>query len=304
MALPRLRISDQTELSSTPGSVVVTDAANKQYYLVPGSNGQVLTIASGVPAWSSSAGSSFTISDNTTTQSIASGDTLKFLTGNGLTAVVSATDTVTHTAKLSTDSGNDITFGTDGGLYLSKDALVTGASWSDATNTLTLTFDGGTTVDVSITDTASVFLADFVISDGTTTDTVNNHETVTFNGDTMIKATVSANAVKYEIDNTGSSSGQVITTDGTTDSWGYAKERQARNEFTPASGGNTVTLTNTPIARPSSTVVRSVALYLNGMLVPSTEYTIVGTTVTFTSYTFGSSTGGAGTDTIEAIYIY
>lgn len=49
--MPRERIGLQHELSTTPGSVVVTDVTNAQFYLTPGAAGQVLTIVGGVPAW-------------------------------------------------------------------------------------------------------------------------------------------------------------------------------------------------------------------------------------------------------------
>ena len=168
-------------------------------------------IYSGIP----SGAALFTVSDGTNTQSIATGDTLTVTAGNGLTATVSATDLLTLVAKLSTDAGNDITFGSDGGLYLSKDSLLTNVTWNDATNNLVLTFDNGSTVNVPIVDNVSTFLMDLVISDGTTTDTVNNHETITFAGQDKLKATVTNNTVTYDLDTTGATAWQALSFDGT-----------------------------------------------------------------------------------------
>ncbi len=116
----------------------------------------------------------FTFTDGTTTQTISGGDTLTITSGNGITATVSATDVLTIAAKLSADAGNDITIGTDGGLFLSKDSLLTNVAWNDATNNLVLTFDNGSTVNVPIVDIVSSFLMDLTISDWITTYVVNN----------------------------------------------------------------------------------------------------------------------------------
>ncbi len=42
---------NQLEYSTTPGSIIVTDATNEQVFVVPGSEGQILGIQSGVPAY-------------------------------------------------------------------------------------------------------------------------------------------------------------------------------------------------------------------------------------------------------------
>lgn len=48
----RINIQKQIELSSTEGSLPVTDSNNEQYYLPPGSENDVLSIIGGVPTWS------------------------------------------------------------------------------------------------------------------------------------------------------------------------------------------------------------------------------------------------------------
>lgn len=47
----RIRLNKQIEMSQNPGYIVVTDSLNEPNYVAPGSNGQVLTIVSGVPAY-------------------------------------------------------------------------------------------------------------------------------------------------------------------------------------------------------------------------------------------------------------
>jgi hypothetical protein len=51
MAGIRARIGKQLELSTTPRSIVVTDAINEQQYLAPGANETLLQIVSGVPTY-------------------------------------------------------------------------------------------------------------------------------------------------------------------------------------------------------------------------------------------------------------
>ena len=87
---------------------------------------------------------------------------------------------MTITSKLSTDANNDLAIGTDGGLFVGVDNLLTGATWDDTTNNLVLAFETGADVNVPIIDNVGTFLMDITISDGTATDVVNNHETLVF----------------------------------------------------------------------------------------------------------------------------
>lgn len=51
MSETRLRISKQLELSTTPGSIIMTDSSNESVYLAPGTNGQVIKIVAGTPTY-------------------------------------------------------------------------------------------------------------------------------------------------------------------------------------------------------------------------------------------------------------
>ncbi len=269
-------ISTQLEKSANPGSIIVTDSNNKQKYIAPGSNGYILTSngPGNEPTWQSSTlNSSFTITDGTTSQVVNSGDTLTITSGNGITATVSATDILTLLVKISTDANNDITIGTDGGIYLSKNNLLTNVTWNDATNNLVLTFDSGATVNVPIVDNVANFLFDLSISDGVTTDVVNNHETITFNGTNGLRPTVSSNQVSYGL-------------------------RIQRDSFLGLTSGTTVTLTQTPLE--ILFVSRNGQIKLPGV---GNDYTISGTTITF-STSFGPSVGGAGSENIQVNYTY
>ena len=140
------------------------------------------------------------ITDGTTTQVINPGDTVTYADSSSVNLTVSATDTVTAAVKISAAAGNDLTVNADG-LYLSKDNLVTGASWSDTTNTLTLTFDSGATAAVPIMDLVGTFLADFTVAGNTgTPDLVNNHETLNIVGaaNSGITTAVSANTITID----------------------------------------------------------------------------------------------------------
>lgn len=145
-------------------------------------------------------GGTFNITDGVTTQVIEDGNTITFTAGNGTTVTVSATDVVTIAAKLSTDAGNELSIGTDGGLFVNNN-LLTGAAWDDATNSLVLTFETGN-VSVPIVDVLSTFLSDFTIAGDTGTDLVNNHETLTIVGatDSGITTAVTANKVTIDFD--------------------------------------------------------------------------------------------------------
>lgn len=254
MAENRIRIQKQLEKSVSPFSLIRTNASNEAEYVA-------------------TSALAFSLTDGITTEAIAPGDTLTVSTQNGLTAVVSATDLLTLGIQVSADANNDLTFGTDGKLYLSKNDLITGVAWDDATNKLVLTFDSGATVDVPIVDAISSWLFDFTISDGTVTDVVNNHETLVFVGTGGLKATVSPNQVSYGLQS------QVDT-------------------FLGLTSGSTVTLTQTPL-----TVLSVSRNGLDQIAGATEDYTIAGTVITF-NIGFGSSPGGAGVENIKVMYTY
>jgi len=110
------------------------------------------------------------------------------------TMVQAATGIITYTNEagatstavtVSTDAGNNITAGADGGAFFNAPPVLTGGSYDDVTNTLNLVLntDGTTsTVAVPILDAVGAFLADFTVTGDTGTDLVNNHETLNFEG--------------------------------------------------------------------------------------------------------------------------
>lgn len=56
MAINRLRIGKQFELSAVAGSIISTDGTLEPYYLSPGTNGHVLTVVAGVPTYAAPVG--------------------------------------------------------------------------------------------------------------------------------------------------------------------------------------------------------------------------------------------------------
>jgi len=267
----RIRIGKQTELSATPYSIIRTGATNEQEYVAPGANGSVLTIAAGIPTWATLPSSTFTITDGVTPQSITGGDTLTFAAGSGVNVVVSATDTVTYSSKLSTDAGNAIVFGGDGGIYVPQAQLLTNATWTDATNTLTLTFANGSTVAVPIVDVVGAFLADFTITGDTGTDLVNNHESVAFVGGAGVTTAVTGNTVTFSID-------------------------LEKEVFVGLNTGSTVTLAATPLTLEG--VYRNGLEQIEGA---GEDFTIAGAVITFAD-PFANSGGGAGDEKVVVKY--
>jgi hypothetical protein len=277
MATNRLRISKQLELSASPYSIIRTGAGNEPAYLAPGADGSVLTVVGGIPQYAAlPAGSSFTITDGTTPQVISAGDTLTFAAGNGAAVVVSSPDTVTFTARLSTDADNALVFGGDGGLYVPEAQLVTGATWDDATNTLTITFANGSTVDVPIVDAINTFLSDWNIQADTGSGFIENHGLLSVVG----------------------TPGQIITDydAGTlTISLGFAEQQQV---FTNLTSGTTVTLSSTPASGSILEVYRNGVAQIIGA---GNDFTLAGAVLTF-AVAFGNSPGGSGGENVLVRY--
>lgn len=59
--MSKIRINSELENSVTPGSIIVTDNSNEAIYVAPGSNGQVLTVVSGIPQYATPASGSGTL---------------------------------------------------------------------------------------------------------------------------------------------------------------------------------------------------------------------------------------------------
>lgn len=64
----------------------------------------------------------FSIFDGVTSDAITNNSTLNFLSGDGANVAITASDTLTFSAKISTDADNNLSFGSDGGLFLDVSA--------------------------------------------------------------------------------------------------------------------------------------------------------------------------------------
>lgn len=151
--ITRLRLAKQLQLSTTPGSLPVTDGSNEQQYLVPGSNGDVLTIVAGVPAYAAPTGgfTGLTLDASTgTPEPIADGDTLTFLGGSGIATNVLPTDTVSigidYTDAISADGGNTLAVGGDGKFFVPAGAF---SLTLDADSGVAETLSNGDTLDIA-----------------------------------------------------------------------------------------------------------------------------------------------------------
>lgn len=111
---------------------------------------------------------------DTVLANVVSTDALQLLTvGTDGGALLKATDLI------STDTGNDLTVGTDDKLLLIT-KVVSGAVWDDSSNTIVITFDDGSTINVPIVDSISNFITSHDFTDGTTTFSLDNSGVVTF----------------------------------------------------------------------------------------------------------------------------
>jgi hypothetical protein len=135
-----IKLLEDTDNGNHNVSLKAPASISANYSLVlpngTGSDGQVLkTDGSGNLSWvnQTSGYSGFSISDGTTTESIASGNTITFTGGNGIDAVVSATDTLTISADLKAN----------GGIVIESTELAVDLGASSITGTLAVS-DGGT----------------------------------------------------------------------------------------------------------------------------------------------------------------
>lgn len=178
---------------------------------------------------------------------------------------------------LSGDANNNLSVGSDGGLFYDAPAVLTWAAWDDATNTLNLTLntDGATsTVAVPIVDTVAAFIHSYTLAGDTGTDqTITNSDTITLAGWTGLQSVGSAtDTITFNITQSEESF------DVTSATW------------------STVTLA----ATPDGTLPLNV--YRNGVKQDVTDdYTIAGTTITFVT-AFGSSTWGTDAEKITVVY--
>ena len=135
-----IKLLEDTDNGNHNVSLKAPAAISSNYSLVlpdgTGSDGQVLkTDGSGNLAWvnQTSGYSGFSITDGSTTETIASGNTITFTGGDGIGAVVSATDTLTISADLKAN----------GGVVIESSELAVDLGASSITGTLAIA-DGGT----------------------------------------------------------------------------------------------------------------------------------------------------------------
>lgn len=139
-----ITVSDGTfvDLTATPDPITTTGSITAD--LSATGTADATTFLRGDNTWATPAGGSWSITDGTTTQTIAGGDTLTVNDGNGITAVVSATDT--------------LTLGTDGVL---QDLNTLGAAAADgefivATGPGAFTYESGATARTSLGISATI----------------------------------------------------------------------------------------------------------------------------------------------------
>ena len=101
--------------------------------------------------------------------------------------------------------------------------------------------------------------------------------------------------------NTAGTNGQVLTTDGTgTATWttvNTASVREVANEFTATTNQTSFTLTQTP------SVNSRVKMFINGVRISNTAYTVSGTTLTYIPANNGNNSLSSG-DRIQFDYYY
>jgi hypothetical protein len=90
----------------------------------------------------------------------------------------------------------------------------------------------------------------------------------------ITSGTLTANTVTYP--NAHGTAGQVLTTAGSGNlSWGWAAIREVADQFSATAGQPSFPLTQTPAANSK------VKMYINGLRISNTAYSISGTTLTY-----------------------
>jgi hypothetical protein len=121
----------------------------------------------------------------------------------------------------------------------------------------------------------------------------------TFSNNVVVSGTLTAGAVTYP--GTHGTNGQVLTTSGTgTLTWSTSSSalvREVANEFTATVGQTSFTLTQTP------SVNSRVKMYINGIRISNSAYSISGTTVTYVPANNGNNALSSG-DRIQFDYYY
>jgi hypothetical protein len=114
---------NQLEYSTSPGSIIVTDATNEQVFVVPGTEGQILGIQSGVPTWVTETTTFNFVGQTGTTETVDHGDTITFSSSNLIKTTSAATrvldiqiDTTGATnGQVPTFNGTEVAWANGGG---------------------------------------------------------------------------------------------------------------------------------------------------------------------------------------------
>lgn len=285
--MSRKRIGLQLEKSVTAGSLVKTNVSNEQEYFAPGTNGQLLTVVSGVPTWQTiSFPSEFEqFANHAGRPATGAVDVIYYSTSENVFSIWNGTAYVAvPTSPSISFAGNSGTAQTiASGATLSILASLGFTTVASATGNITVTPPAGVTTGnvmtwsgtawASATPASSSFT---LAGDSGTAQTVTGGSTLTIKG-----ATASGISVAMSATNTATISFNKV-----------------RNTFSPTSGSTTVTLTATPI-------LASLEIYRNGDIQDiADDYTVSGLIVTFLT-AFGNSTGAStsGTEKINAIFL-
>jgi hypothetical protein len=217
--------------------------------------------------------SDFTISDGTNTDVVSNHETLTFTAGNGITQLV-AGNSLTTTAKLSTDAGNNLSFGTDNGLMLDVSAFA----------------DNIYTADGTVTSNRTAFLDDkSLVFNTTNRDLISMSFTGVENVDidaeilTLGKSVIETRLGTFNSVNTLATVGQVLVLqDAITSRVEYQDISSLlpseTEEYFDAQSGATVVLANTPAVGTVAMVMKNGQVLRNGA---TRDYTIAGATITF-----------------------
>lgn len=320
-------LSDVDTTGAAAGSILYYDGANWVDYAI-GTAGQALIVSGGVPTWTTIPSQTLAVAgDSGTNPSVILGsDTLHINGGTGITTSGNnGTDTITVTLNAAISDLSDV----DTTGAVSTNVLTfNGTNWVD---TAGCTWLGNFSIDclgdtvitapaannilqyngtnwVNVTPCAALGSASIdCLSDVVITAPAAN-QALTYNGANWVNLALPTGFITAVSDTNTVD----LTVAGTTLSADVLFSASAGNVahnvtgvavipkieyFNPANGGTTVTVASAPLA---GAIVK---VYRNGMLqIPTTDWSIAGTTVTFVT-AFGISTNGNNTGNDETVQV-